>query len=113
MARAIDHLGRFEERLGRDTAQVETRAADLVLVDERDPETELGRPERGRVAAGARAEYDEVEVVGRADSDRSAPLVTGVPRPAIAPHRAFGMAGHRLDGTRLVAKGATDGSAGG
>ena len=38
--------------------------ADLVLVDEGDLEAELGRPERRRVAAGARAEDDEIEVVG-------------------------------------------------
>ena len=63
----VHHLGRFEERLGRDAAPMEAGPADLVLVDERDPEAELGGPEGGRVAAGPRAQDDEVEVVGGAD----------------------------------------------
>ena len=64
---AIGEGGRFEQRLRRDAAAVEARPADLVLVDERDLEPQLGGPERGRVAAGARAEDDEIERVGRAD----------------------------------------------
>ena len=67
VADALGEGGRLEERLGRDAAAVEARAADLVLVDEGDLEAELGGPEGGRVAAGAGAEDDEVEVVGRAD----------------------------------------------
>ena len=42
---------------------MEAGPADLVLVDEGDPEAQLARPERRRVAAGARPEDDHVEVV--------------------------------------------------
>ena len=88
---------------------MEARAADLVLVDEGDLEAQLGGPEGGRVAAGAGAEHDEIEVVGRADSHGSGSL--GEPRSGW-PQRA-----HRdrtggwviaLDGTRGVAHGATE-----
>src|SRR5260221_5425515 len=46
---------------------MEARPADLVLVDESNLEPELGRPKGRRVTAGAGAEHDEIEVVGRAD----------------------------------------------
>ena len=46
-------------------------AADLVLVDEGDLEAELGGAERRGIAAGARAEHDEIEVIGRADGHGS------------------------------------------
>ena len=46
MADLLGEGGQFEERLGRDAAAVEARAADLVLVDERDLQAELAR--RGR-----------------------------------------------------------------
>ena len=42
---------------------MEAGPAELVLVDERDPQAELRRPEGGRVATGAGAEDHEVEVV--------------------------------------------------
>ena len=70
---------------------MEARAADLVLVDERDLESELGGPERRRVAAGARAEHDEIEVVGRADSHGSGCL--GAPRGRA--QASAGQVGHR------------------
>ena len=63
----VVEVGRLQERLGRDAAPVEAGAADLVLVDESHAETELRPAEGGRVAAGAGAEHDEVERVGRAD----------------------------------------------
>ena len=50
---------------------MEARPADLVLVDERDLQAELGGTEGRGVAAGAGAEDDEVEVIGRADGHGS------------------------------------------
>ena len=71
VADAVGEGRRFEQRLGRDAAAVEARAADLVLVDQRDLEPQLAGPERGRVAARARAEHDEIEIVGGADGHGS------------------------------------------
>ena len=50
---------------------MEARPTDLVLVDERDLEAELGRTERGGIPAGARTEHDEIEIVGGADGHGS------------------------------------------
>ena len=90
--------GRLEQRLGRDAAAMEARAADLVLVDEGDLESQLGGPEGGRVAAGARAEHDEIEVVGRADSHGSGSLgEPAIRRPrAGGARRPDGRVGHRV-----------------
>src|SRR5664280_3572027 len=55
-------LGRLEERLGRNAAEVQESAADLALVDEGDVHAQLGGPEGGRVAARAGAKYDQVKV---------------------------------------------------
>ena len=43
---------------------MEARPADLVLIDERHFEAELGGPEGGGVPARAGPEHHEVEVVG-------------------------------------------------
>jgi len=66
----LDEGRRLEQRLRRDAAGVEAGTADLGVVDEGDLQPELGRPERGGVATGARAEDDEIEVVGGADGHR-------------------------------------------
>ena len=80
---------------------MEARPADLVLVDERDLEAELRRAEGRGVPAGARAEHDEIEVVGGADGHGS-----GGPR--YVPGRLLGHLAHAawqavsiaVDGTR-------------
>ena len=59
----VRDLGRVQQRLGRDAAAVQARAADLVLLDQADGEAELGGAQRGRVAAAAAAEDDEVKVL--------------------------------------------------
>ena len=64
-------IGRLEHRLGRDAADMEARAADLVGVDEGDLEAKLAGPEGGGVAAGAGAQDDQVEAVRRADGHGS------------------------------------------
>ena len=70
VAHAVGKRGGLEQGLGRDAAAMEAGAADLVLVDESDLQTELRGPESGRVAAGSGAEDDEIEVVRRADGHR-------------------------------------------
>jgi hypothetical protein len=63
----MERLRRFEQGLGGDAAAVKAGPAQLVLVDERHTEPQLGRPESGRVTARACAQDDEVEVVGGTD----------------------------------------------
>ncbi len=74
---------------------MEAGAADLVLVDEGDLEAQLGGAEGGRVATGARAEDDEVEVVGGADGHRSGVLRLVTGRAARAAARVGGRASDR------------------
>jgi hypothetical protein len=57
----LGDLGRVQQRLGRDAAAVQARAAQLGLVDQRYGEVELGSAQGGRVAAAAGAEDDDVE----------------------------------------------------
>ena len=58
--------GRFEQRLRRDAAAEQARAAQpLVPLDQRDAPAEHRRPERRRVAAGAGAHDDQVVAVLR------------------------------------------------
>ena len=85
---AVREVGRLEQRLRRDAAAMEARAADLVVVDEGDLEPELAGAEGRRVAAGARAEHDEIEVVGGSDSHG-----IRVPRSATRPPLRVGWAG--------------------
>ena len=110
VADVLGEGGRLEQRLGRDAAAMEARAADLVLVDERDLEPELARAEGRGIPARARAEHDEIEVIGRADGHGSGSL--GKPRRGC--HRADveglrGRVGHRGHRTAGVARGATEG----
>ena len=62
--RFLDHLRGVQQRLGRNAADVEADAAEhRPALDQRDLQAEVGGTERGRVAAGAGAEHDDVEVV--------------------------------------------------
>ena len=70
MPDTVGECSRLEQGLGRDAAAMQACAADLVLIDEGDLQPELGRTERGRIAACAGAEDHEVEVIGGADSHR-------------------------------------------
>ena len=55
------HRGGLEERLRRDAATVEARAAHLGHLDERDVETGGSGVQRGAVSAGSTADHDEIE----------------------------------------------------
>ena len=58
----------LDPRLGRDAAHAEAGAAELgLLLDAHCSGPELRGPDRGRVAAGAAAEDDQVEAVGGSD----------------------------------------------
>jgi hypothetical protein len=56
----MEHFGRAQQRLGRDAAPVEADAAKQLALDDRGLEAELRGADRGDVAAGPRAEDDEV-----------------------------------------------------
>ena len=66
-------LARVEERLRRDAADVEARAAEgAILLDARDLHAELGGTDGGHVASGTRPDYDEVEATHHISSSRRA-----------------------------------------
>src|SRR5260370_41741396 len=54
-------LRRAQQRLGRDTSPVVADAAEIGLLDDSGLEAKLRRADRGDVAAGARADDDDVE----------------------------------------------------
>ena len=60
----VGDLGRVQQRLGRDAAPVQARAADLVLLDQHHSLTELGRPQRAGIPAAAAAQDDDVVAAG-------------------------------------------------
>src|SRR5664280_626361 len=60
----VGDLGGVQQRLGGNTTVVQAGAADLVSLHHDDGHAELGRPKRGRVAATAGAENEEVDSVG-------------------------------------------------
>src|SRR4051812_18990100 len=57
----VEDLGRAQQRLGRDAAPVETDTAEIISFDDRRLEPELCRADRGDIAAGPRADIDDVE----------------------------------------------------
>ena len=61
------HGGRLEERLGRDAAPVEARAAEGVDLDEGHLHPGGRGVERSRVATRASTDDDEIELIGRRD----------------------------------------------
>ena len=71
----VGHLGGVQDRLGRDAAAMQAGAADLVLLDQGDPQTELGGAQRARVAAAAGPEDDHVRLTMRlSHEDKLSPL---------------------------------------
>ena len=54
-------LGRTQQRLGGNAAPVEANAAEIIPFDDRGLEPELRRADRGDIAAGSRADDDDVE----------------------------------------------------
>ena len=64
-AHRVIELGGAEQRLGRDAAPVETDAAEMLALDDRGLEAELGGADRGDIAAGPRADHGEIEAASR------------------------------------------------
>ena len=65
VAGLLEEVGRVEEGLGRDAAPERADAAQpRLLLDDEDRHAELRGPDRGDVAAGARADDDEVVGLG-------------------------------------------------
>ena len=64
VARLGVELGRVEQRLGRDAADVQAGAAErAALVDAGHPHAELGRPDRADIAAGPGADDHQIEAL--------------------------------------------------
>ena len=59
----VEDLGRAQQRLGGDAAPVEADAAQIVALDDGRLEAELGGADGRDVAAGARADDDDVEAL--------------------------------------------------
>ena len=53
-AHRLIELGGAEQRLGRDAAPIEADAAEMLALDDHGLEPELGRADRGDIAAGTR-----------------------------------------------------------
>ena len=64
----VEHLGRPEQRLGRDAAPVEADAAEALALDDRRLQAQLRATDRRDIAARARAQDDEVVTVSHVDS---------------------------------------------
>src|SRR5690606_31601618 len=60
VARGVGDLGGVEQGLGRDAADVQAGAAELVLLDQGDAEPELGGMQGAGIAAAARSQDDDV-----------------------------------------------------
>jgi hypothetical protein len=60
MLHVVVDLRRAQQRLRRDAAPVEADAPEMLPVHDRGLEPELGRPDRGHVAAGTRADDEDV-----------------------------------------------------
>ena len=58
----VGDAGAVQQRLGRDAADVDAHAAELVLLDHGGGEAELGGADGADVAGGAAAEDDDVEL---------------------------------------------------
>ena len=56
-------LGSLQQRLGRDAAPVQADATQVLFFDTGYRQAQLGRANRCRVAAGARPDHDEVELI--------------------------------------------------
>ena len=55
-------FGRIQQRLGRNTAHIETGAAKCgTFVDARHGHAQLGRPNRTNIPAGASADHNQVK----------------------------------------------------
>ena len=60
----LQHLGRAQQRLGRDAAPVQADAAQMLALDQRHLHLELRGADRRHVAARAAADDDQVEALG-------------------------------------------------
>jgi hypothetical protein len=55
----MEHPGSVDQGLRGDAAPVQTLAAEITLLDERDLAAELSGPDRGHVAARAAADHED------------------------------------------------------
>ena len=96
-AELADELAVFEQRLGRDAAPVEARAAEVFLLDAEDALLELPRADGRGVTGGAAADDDDVVLVacGRLRGRRAAACGARLRRACGAAGAAAGVARRR------------------
>src|SRR5690625_1637906 len=63
IARVFKHFGATQQRLGRDTADVQADAAQLILLDDRCLETEMRGPDSRLVATWSRSDHDDIVLI--------------------------------------------------
>ena len=86
-AHARGEVGDLDQRLARDAADAQAYAADAVravAIDERDAATGLRRAERRGIAAGTRADDDEIRGLGDLAHNHQIAPITGCPGGAAA-----------------------------
>ncbi len=60
----VEHLGRAQQRLGRDAAPVQADAAQMLALDDGDVQAQLRAADRGDIAARPGTDYDHVKDLG-------------------------------------------------
>src|ERR1700693_457838 len=55
-----NNMGVMDQRLGRDTAPIETNPAHFVFFHERDIKAKLGTPDGGNIPAGTRSQNNQI-----------------------------------------------------
>ena len=65
----VEHFGRAQQRLGGDAAPVQADAAEVLPVDHRDLQAELGTTDRGDIAARPRTDHDQIKGFGSHGKD--------------------------------------------
>ena len=63
VAELVERLGGVDHRLGRDAADVEAHAADVLALDDGGLDLELTEPDRGRIAARSSSDDNSVETM--------------------------------------------------
>jgi len=60
--RVLHGVGALDPGLGRNASDVEAGATEAPLLDDGHAQSELGRPDRGGIAAGSTAKYRDVDL---------------------------------------------------
>jgi len=79
-AHGVIELGGAKQRLGRDASPIEADAAEMLALDDRRLEPELGRADRRHIASGSGADHGKIELALSALHAHHRPLSAEPPR---------------------------------